>query len=209
MTSISNPIRSKPAFTAALRMSEAEFVDWCGEDTRAEWVDGEVFDMAPANIDHVRFDVWLINVLSAFVEHHDLGVVLGPQAQIRLPRPSRREPDVLFIAKDRLDIIKKTYIEGAPDLIVEIVSPESIARDWREKYLEYEAAGVREYWVLDPAASRFEAYTLTDGRYARISESADRVASTVMPGLFLRPSWLTGGALPKVAEILSELGLHR
>jgi Uma2 family endonuclease len=192
------------------RMTEDEFVAWCDEDMKAEWVDGDVVVMAPANIELVEFDVWLLRLLGDFVEHHDLGVLLSPQAQVRLAGSrSRREPDALFIQKARLEIVKPTYIEGPPDLVVEIVSPDSAARDWREKYLEYEAAGVQEYWIFDPAARRAEAYRLTDGRYARIDEQDGRIPSSVLPGFFIRPAWLAGPKLPKVAAVLRELGVSK
>src|SRR5688500_2046697 len=133
------------------RMTEEEFVEWCTEKTKAEWVDGEVIVMSPVNESHWRLNIWLTAILVGFIEHHDLGELCGPKTQIRLTlAKQRREPDLLFIAKDRKSIIHRNHIEGAPDLVIEIVSPESVTRDWREKYAAYEASGVREYWVIDP-----------------------------------------------------------
>ena len=156
------PLREFPIAPGG-KLTEAEFVAWCDEDTRAEWVDGEVIMMSPANIEHLLLESWLHAVLRQFTEWHGLGIVLD-NAQVRLANQARRRvPDLVFLCKDRLDLLKHAHIEGAPDLIVEIVSPDSQSRDWREKYLDYQAAGVREYWVIDPMSQHAEVYALPVG----------------------------------------------
>jgi Uma2 family endonuclease len=191
------------------RMTEEEFVEWCSDKTHAEWVDGEVIVMAPVSDAHGDLNGWLTTLIRVFVEQNDLGKVSGPESQVRLAaQRRRREPDVLFVAKHRLDILRPNHVEGAPDLIVEIVSPESLARDWREKYIEYETARVREYWVIDPMARRVEAYALGDGdRYTAIGEADGRINSTVLPGLYVRPQWLWQHPLPRVMDALREMGV--
>jgi len=131
-------------------MTEEEFEAWCDEDVRAEYVDGEVIVHTPASTRHNDVMWFLGTLLNLFASHHDLGRVLGPELQVRLRPGLRRVPDLFFVAKARADIIHEKHIEGAPDLVIEIVSPDSVVRDWREKYFEYEAAGIREYWVIDP-----------------------------------------------------------
>ena len=91
---------------------------------------------------------------------------------------------------------------------MEIVSPDSIARDWRDKYHAYEAAGVPEYWVIDRPSQRLVAYRLGDNGYELIPESDGVVRSAVLPGFFIRPKWLWQDPLPKVAEVLRELGVR-
>jgi Uma2 family endonuclease len=120
----------------------------------------------------------------------------------------RRVPDILFVSTERQGILRSDYVEGAPDLAIEIVSPESLSRDWREKYLEYEAAGVREYWIIDPMARRVEAYVLgDDGHYARLPEEEGVIRSVALPGFYLRTDWLWQEPLPNVLEIAKELGV--
>lgn len=195
---------------ARLRMTEEEFVRWCDEDTKAEWVDGEVIMMAPASFEHVDLNAWLLRFLGGFAEKHDLGVVVGPEFMVRFAKQRRRRvPDVLFVEKSRCDMIRKTHLEGAPDLIIEIVSPDSESRDWREKYNEYEAVGVREYWVIDPASQHVEAYALgADQKYARVEEKEGKIVSGVVPGWYLKPEWLFGEKRANVLDALAELGVR-
>jgi Uma2 family endonuclease len=216
--SLDDPQFSDFKVSSPERMSEDEFVAWCNEDTHAEWIDGDVVMMTPANYEHTLTCHWLASVMSSFAEHHDLGVVL-PDFRVRLRKQRRhRSPDIAFVSKDRMRILEPTHVEGAPDLVVEIVSPDSVARDWREKYLEYEAAGVREYWVIDPMARRAEVYALTDdraaeaqpsttARYRRVEEKDGVVASTVLPGFALRVAWLWPTTRPKALEALKQLGV--
>jgi Uma2 family endonuclease len=187
------------------RMSEEEFVAWSfREEISSEWVAGEVIVMSPISAEHDRIYHWLTVLLSTYVEHRDLGSVHGPELQVRFAGPpSRRQPDILFLSTAHSDRLRKTYVDGPPDMIVEIVSPESVSRDWRVKYLEYEAAGVSEYWVIDPLAERVELYVLSaDKKYDSIAEREEWLVSTAISGFRIRPEWLWPATRPKVADAL-------
>jgi len=201
------PLALKPP--PRVKMSEREFVEWCSEEVRAEWVDGEVIVMSPDNIWHNQLAGFLYVLISEVAAARDAGVVLIENIQIRfLKLRRRRQPDIIFIAKERQHIIKTTYIEGPPDLVVEIVSPDSPERDYREKYLEYEAAGVPEYWIVDSLYERFVAYALGQNkRYAPLPEQQGRIASKVLPGLYVKPAWLWQHPLPNCLAVLRELGV--
>jgi len=189
-------------------MSEAEFVAWCDSDTRAEWVDGKVVVMSPSSVEQDDLNGWLLSLLRPFVEHRDLGRVLGPNVTARFASQRRRRvPDILFVGRPRLHLLTENHVEGAPDLIIEIVAPESQTRDRREKYVEYEKAGVREYWILDPLSQQLEGYALKRGKYVEIEPEKDLMRSTVLSGFYLRPSWLWRKPLPKVLTVQKELGI--
>ena len=190
------------------RMTEEEFVAWCDEDTRAEWVDGEVIMMSPANSEHVSLNVWLIQVLGLYINHHSLGGIFA-DLQIRFATLHRRRvPDMIFVAQNRLDLLRPAHFEGPPDLAIEIVSPDSISRDWRDKYLDYEVAGVREYWVISPAHERMEAYALDgQGKYQQLAEIEGKISSSVLAGFQLQTAWLWPKSRPNVIDALRELNV--
>ena len=192
------------------RMTEAEFVRWVfsDEDIRAEWEDGEVIILSPDNIEHTGLLIFLFNLLQPYVEHRDAGTILGPNVMVRFSRQKRRRlPDLLFVAKEREHILRPTYIEGPPDLIMEVVSPDSQTRDRRKKYADYQSAGVREYWILDPLSRQMEAYSLRSGKYGEIEEASGTLHSVLLRGFYLKSDWLWRRPLPKVITIQKELGL--
>ena len=191
-------------------MTEAEFLAWLDEETRAEWVNGEVIMMAPASSEHAFLSLWLSCLLKLYIEHNHLGVVCGQELMVRLASGrSRRVPDIMFVQSSREPIIKANHLEGPPDMIIEVVSPESIARDYREKYLDYAKGSVSEYWIVDPMARTIEAHTLTRGKkYEQIAETDGKICSKAIRGFYLRPSWLFGAKRKPVLEVLKELGVR-
>lgn len=123
--------------------------------------------------------------------------------------PRGREPDLMFLAQEHRDRLRETYLEGPADLVIEIISPESRLRERGEKFAEYEMAGVREYWLLDPERQRADWYRLDpEGRY-RLAEAdpAGLYHSQVIPGFRLRVQWLWQIPLPPVLTVLKEMGL--
>lgn len=193
-----------------LRMTEAQFDRWCTEDIKAEWIDGKVIVVAPASGEHSDLNFWIMRLLADFVERRELGIVRGPEFLVRLASQKRRRcPDVMFVSNSRAGMLRPTYMEGAPDLIMEIVSPDSESRDWRDKYLDYEAAGVREYWVIDKRSQKIEAYALSRKKtFERLEEKRDAIQSKVLRGFYLKPAWLWRSPLPKLSEIAKELKLR-
>ena len=196
-----------------LRMSEEEFIRWYTFEGKAEWVDGEVIVMPPVSGEHEDVQWWLKSLLKFYADERKLGVVRGPQFVMRLQfgsgrrKVSRREPDILFIAASRGHLLKPNHLEGSPDLALEIVSPESQTRDRRQKYLEYEWAAVREYWIVDPLSQTVEAYARQGETFVEITEIEGKLASSVVPGWYLRPAWLWQQPRVDVRVALAELGV--
>ncbi len=188
------------------RMTYEEFLDWADEDTLAEWVDGEVVMYSPASKRHQQIVGFLEKVLGTFVEQHDLGVVLSAPFQMKLEHG--REPDLLFVAREHLERLKETHLDGPADLVVEIVSPESVGRDRGDKFYEYERGGVVEYWLIDPQTKRAEFYQrAASGQYQLVPPDAEGVyRSAVLPGLWLRVVWLWQEPLPAMEDLLLDIG---
>jgi Uma2 family endonuclease len=197
-----------PQSVSLMPQTWEEFLAWHDEDVHAEWVDGNVIMMSPASSEHQLLKLFLVQVLGLYLEQRPQGALLDAPFLMRLPeRPSGREPDILFIAHERVHLIQPTFLDGAADLVVEIISPESDERDRGEKFIEYEAAGVREYWLIDPLREEAMFYQLTpQGRYRLVVPSPDGVYhSAVIAGLWLRVEWLW--QRPPVLRVLKELGV--
>ncbi len=191
------------AFATSAGISYEEFLD-AYDTTHAEWVDGQVVPMTPVATRHQDVTDWLTVLLRLLVERNELGKVLSAPVQMRLPR-SGREPDVMFIAREKLERVRELYVEGPADLVIEVVSPESQTRNRRDKLREYEAAGVREYWIIDPVGQEAEFCDLgKDGRYERVPLREGVFHSVVVPGLWLRVEWLWQQPLPSLWTILRE-----
>lgn len=190
------------------KLSYEEFLQRYDEDTPAEWVDGEVILLSPASSRHQDLSDFLTAILRTYVEAKQLGVVRSAPFQMKLGL-SGREPDLLFIAKEHTERLKENYLDGPADLVIEIISPESRLRDRGEKLAEYELAGVREYWLLDPEEKRADFYMLSsDGRYDRRRPQPDgRYRSEVLAGFELDTNWLWRSPLPPVLEALKTLKL--
>jgi Uma2 family endonuclease len=114
-----------------------------------------------------------------------LGEILTAPVGVRLPRqPVPLQPDIVFIRTERLGMVGEAYVEGAPDMLMEILSPSNWLYDRREKMQAYQEAGVAEYWIVDPHALTIDVYVLEQGAYGllgqyRIGEVAH---SQVLPG---------------------------
>ncbi len=192
--------------SAAIKMTFEQFLKWCDEDTFAEWVDGEVVPMSPVGLEHQHVAGFLLEVIRLYVRTKGLGVVLHDPFQMRLVNSSR-VPDVLFVSNANLSRLKESYLDGAADLVVEVISPESRARDRGEKFYEYESAGVREYWLIDPERKQVEFYQLDErGVYQTILPDAEGVYhSKVLEGMWFKIEWLWSRPAP--VDVLKAWGI--
>lgn len=187
-------------------MTYEEFLAWADEDTPAEWVDGEVVMNSPVNLRHEDVEAFLVDLLKTYTTVHSLGKVLSSRFQMKLPA-SGREPDLLFVATQHLDRLRDTYLDGPADLVVEIVSPESAGRDRGDKFYEYRAAGIPEYWLIDPQLEQAEFYQLdAQGRYQLVPPDEQGIYhARVLPGFWLNVDWLWQDPLPDAVQTLLRI----
>ena len=120
------------------------------EDERYELLDGDLVTASAPNIAHQRISGRLGRWLAAFVEEKGLGEVFRAPTDVVLSDTDVVQPDILFVSGDRADIITADDVQGAPDLVVEVLSPATARRDWRDKLDLYSKHGVREFWLADP-----------------------------------------------------------
>ena len=151
------------------------------EFQRLEIIDGELF-VSPSPIPlHQRVLTNAVYGLEAVVRPPKLGMVFIAPIAVRLAPDTVVEPDIIFVAWERLEIVGATVIEGRPDLVMEILSPSSRRRDLVLKKELYERFGVPEYWVLDPKAPAVTIFTLRDGRYHQVPILDGIARSIVVP----------------------------
>ncbi|MDQ3692012.1 MAG: Uma2 family endonuclease [Chloroflexota bacterium] len=149
---------------------------------RYEIIGGELFVSPSPILDHQRVVTRLGTQLYMYVEAHQMGeVFLGP-TDVFFAETDVVVPDVLFVAGDRSDILHRRYVAGAPDLVIEVLSPKTRRRDLGVKKALYAAYGVAEYWIADPSARTLEVWTLVDGGYELVEQRGDLVRSLVVPG---------------------------
>jgi Uma2 family endonuclease len=192
---------------AKLRMSLQEFLEWADEDVWAEWEDGKVIFLSPASFGHQKIVGFLATLLHLFLEERDMGEVLTAPFSMWLPVSKRvREPDILVVLKENLDRIKKNFLDGPADLVIEIVSEDSMLRDRGTKFAEYELDGVKEYWLIDPDREQADFFVLGEGgRFERkLPDRRGFYHSAVLKGFRLNVNWLWQSPLPKVSEVLRK-----
>lgn len=140
------------------RLPEKTYADFSAldEGTLAQLIDGEII-MSPApNVLHQRIVTRLSAALNRFVETHELGLVLVSPVDVRFSESEAYQPDVVFVARDRLHLLTEQEVDGAPDLVVEVLSPSTGYYDLTKKRRVYEQSGVKEYWIVDPGERTVE-----------------------------------------------------
>ncbi len=135
------------------------------EDERYELIEGALL-MTPAPVPrHQRISGRLEFELRKFVTANDLGEVFDAPCDVHLDDANVVQPDILFISKERLNIIGEKNIQGAPDFVIEIISESTAYRDFVQKKRLYAKFGIREYWIVLPVEESIEVYILKDNTY--------------------------------------------
>ncbi len=153
-------------------------------DERWELLDGELV-MAPSpNVPHQDISGSLFVLLKLFVDRTGLGRVFHAPLDVVLSTTSVVQPDLLFISNERDQILTEANIQGAPDLVVEVLSPSTTSRDWRIKLDLYAQHGVREYWVVDPDGQRIWVMVGNEGALNEVANygRGDILTSPTLPG---------------------------
>jgi len=175
--------------TAVHPLTYADLCRMPDDGLRYEIIGGELFVAPAPNLDHQEVSGELYALLRSYVRAHRLGRVWYAPVDVRLSEHDVVEPDLLFVRRDRRDIYQtRRYVEGAPDLVVEIISPSSQKIDPGRKFALYASSGVPEYWLVDYEARRFQLFVLRLGRYEEIAANEGRFQSEAILGLVIDPA---------------------
>lgn len=156
---------------------------------RYEIIRGVLYVANAPSYEHQYSVLKIGRYLDEFVEEQQLGVILSAPFEVRLSESSNPvQPDVLFLSNTQKPKRALQKFEGAPSLIVEVISPSSIRLDRKIKLDEYEQAGVQEYWLVDPKTRSVEIYTLSNGEYALLGQftGSEAIESLVLAGIELK-----------------------
>ncbi len=135
------------------------------EDERYELIEGALL-MTPSPVPrHQRISRKIEFILEKFVTENNLGEVFDAPCDVYLDDENVVQPDILFISKERLNIIGEKNIQGAPDLVIEIISENTAYRDLVQKKRLYARFDIREYWIVLPVEESIEIYILKDSTY--------------------------------------------
>jgi Uma2 family endonuclease len=140
--------------------------------------------MAPSpTASHQYISVRIGKRLIDFVEEMGLGIVLYAPLDVYLEEKETYQPDIIYIAKERLFIIEER-VKGAPDLVMEILSPSTAYYDLRKKARVYARQGVKEYWIVDPEERSIEIYTNQGGTFElkQKAEGEGKASSSLLAG---------------------------
>ncbi|MEW5952149.1 MAG: Uma2 family endonuclease [Bacillota bacterium] len=120
------------------------------DDNQYELIGGKLILVPAPRTIHQRIKIRLVLFIADFIRKNDLGEILDAPTDVVLTEKDKPQPDILFVSKERLSIITETNVQGAPDLVIEILSPSTSKRDRVEKSRLYYKHGVKEYWIVDP-----------------------------------------------------------
>ncbi len=180
-------------FTEYGRYSYADYLTWKIEET-VELIKGKVFKSAAAapGRRHQEISVKVTNRLFNFLEGKPCKVYEAP-FDVRLPVNSKKNEDIFTVVQPDICVIcdrsklDEAGCVGAPDLVIEILSPGNNKKELQDKYEVYEESGVKEYWIIHPEEQTFLIYTLEEGKFlpSRLFTWGDVVSSRCIPGFNL------------------------
>jgi len=185
MSAMSERVKS-----AGMKLTYDDFVLLPDDGKRHEIIDGEHYVTPSPNTKHQQVFMNLAVAIGGWLEEHPIGRLFGAPYDVVLSLFDVVEPDLLYLSNERAaDVMTSQHLKGAPELVVEIGSPGTRARDETIKRRLYERAGVSEYWCVDPELDVVRVYRRDGDRFARpveLSREAGDVLSTpLLPGLSL------------------------
>lgn len=173
---------------ARVRFKADDIWDAPDDQYRYEVIDGDLYMTPAPGWGHQLGLMKLSLLVGNWVYGQGLGYVVQAPVGVVLDEENGVQPDLIHISQQRSNIISERGVEGSPDLVVEVLSPSTAARDRGIKMRRYAAAGVPHYWLLDSLARAIEAYGLGEQGY--------ELLGTFGPGTVFRPDLFPGLDIP-------------
>jgi Uma2 family endonuclease len=175
---------------AARKLTWEDIKDLPESDGRTEIVDGELIMSPTAGSRHQQICSLLGAELVQHVRSRKLGVLFSSPIHVILAQHTHYEPDLCFVAAQSRSLIQEAYIEGPPDLVIEVISESNRSHDTVVKFRDYARFGVREYWLVDPRENLISTWRPQADHYELLGRAApgDKIQSQVLPALQLNPA---------------------
>ena len=174
-----NPMATPSSFDA--RLTYDDLARMPDDGLRHEIIDG-VHYVTPAPVPrHQMLLVRLLTAIANYLEAHPIGEVFPAPLDVVFTQWDVVEPDVVFVADDQRSILTEPNIQGAPALVVEILSPGTKQRDLGVKKDLFDRGGVREYWVVDPKENIVTIYRRGDGGLIKVQSLPDHTNAITTP----------------------------
>lgn len=175
------------------------------EDVKAELIDGVMIVHSPEKTRHEDVFGFMFPLMRIFAIQTKQGKVLGSMATVHLGECRKVKPDIVAVREERRSIITEEAVEGAPDLVVEIVSQSTRRYDFGEKRKVYEEAGVPEIWLVDFEQRQVTVLRKTRQGYRSETKKTGVLKSQVLKGFWLQVDWLWQEELPDPSECLRKI----
>ncbi len=168
------------------KFTHADLLVMPNDGKRREIIDGDLYVTPSPRFSHQNIVLKLAVALENYLEAHPLGKLAIAPLDVIFGEHDVTEPDIIFVLNEHRKILQD-WVRGAPDLVVEILSPTTSSIDRGPKLRAYAKYGVAEYWIVDPAQRAVEVYGLTPEGYqlARDFSQSEVLSSPMLPGFEL------------------------
>ncbi|MFO0840207.1 MAG: Uma2 family endonuclease [Phycisphaerae bacterium] len=177
------PIDARVPRYDGLRATADEYFELADDDFRYELIDGVIIMFPSPTPSHQRVAMEIAFQLESFLRGKPIGMLFH-EVDVELDRKLVYRPKLVFVRRENLPRIQPR-IRFAPDVVVEVVSPESRARDTRTKFADYQRFGVSEYWLVDPAEKTIRLFRMEEGAYVDVTPQAATFVSSTIGGFSL------------------------
>ena len=203
LTAVPTPV-SAAAVEHELLTAE-DFLEWLEPGRCADLIAGEIAMHSPVSVRHADLLNFLDGILRLYVDRRRLGFLYREVVAVRLSARDTFQPNLAFYRAARSGLIRDNHVEGAPDLVVEVLSPRTADRDTGPKFAAYERHGVIEYWILDPETLAHRFYRRAGELLVEYAAGAAKIDSRAVPGFFVMREWLDPRRTPPILEAFTRI----
>lgn len=168
-----------------IKFTYEDYLQLPDDGKRYELIDGELYMSTAPTTNHQRIAGNFFGLLFIYLRSHPIGILMSAPLEVFFSKTNLAQPDVVFISNERQALVKPEHVKGAPDLVIEVLSPSTEKRDRTVKLKMYAKFGVREYWMAKEKTATVEIFRLQKGELvlvARLGKS-DTLTSPLFPGL--------------------------